>query len=60
MPTSELSDALNPYVAQPRLRQLDPLYSPSQQPLSQYSHQYVTHRSELELAISEPASQPSQ
>ncbi|KAG5341929.1 hypothetical protein C0989_006772 [Termitomyces sp. Mn162] len=51
MPSSELSNALNPYANQPRPRPsyavpYDQLAPPQPQP-------YVPHRSELELAISE-------
>ncbi|EGN93014.1 hypothetical protein SERLA73DRAFT_190145 [Serpula lacrymans var. lacrymans S7.3] len=59
MPTSELSDALNPHVVQTRSRpsNASPLYSDSLQPVIQRPQQYVPHRSELELAISEPPPQ---
>ncbi|KIJ20295.1 hypothetical protein PAXINDRAFT_68206 [Paxillus involutus ATCC 200175] len=61
MPTSELSDALNPYYAQSRARPLQSASSnqrppPPTQPAAQ---QHVPHRSELELAISEPPRPPA-
>ncbi|KAF8897679.1 hypothetical protein BD779DRAFT_1432207 [Infundibulicybe gibba] len=59
MPTSELSDALNPYATQtrPRTQHID--YStPAQPPPQQIQAQHVPHRSELELAISEPPPPP--
>ena len=65
MPTSELSDALNPNVVRQRtydnalvyqdqrihtdLHHQNFLYDQQQQP-----HEYVRHRSELELAVVEP------
>ncbi|KDQ64637.1 hypothetical protein JAAARDRAFT_145597 [Jaapia argillacea MUCL 33604] len=54
MPTSELSDALNPYIVQPRSRNAGAtLHQPP--PLAvQQPQPYIPHRSELELAISEP------
>ncbi|KAG6903491.1 hypothetical protein C0995_005514 [Termitomyces sp. Mi166 len=52
MPSSELSNALNPYANQPRPR---PSYSvPYEQLPPPQPQLYVPHRSELELAISEP------
>ncbi|KAJ7498763.1 hypothetical protein FB451DRAFT_1202938 [Mycena latifolia] len=52
MPSSELSDALNPYVAHAR-----PAYST---PALQPAQPYIPHRSELELAVSEaPRSRPN-
>ena len=61
MPTSELSDALNPYYAQPRPR---PAHASGQQrppPVLQSAalQQHAPHRSELELAISEPPRPPA-
>ncbi|KAH8105950.1 hypothetical protein BXZ70DRAFT_405400 [Cristinia sonorae] len=59
--TSELSNALNPNIAQARSRQrnnyppLPPDHVPQQQPVPVPA--YVPHRSELELAITEPAYQ---
>ncbi|KAJ6628778.1 hypothetical protein B0H10DRAFT_1777225 [Mycena sp. CBHHK59/15] len=53
MPSSELSDALNPYIAQARPRHsTGSAYST---PALQPAQPYIPHRSELELAISEPA-----
>ncbi|KAF9006502.1 hypothetical protein BDQ17DRAFT_287695 [Cyathus striatus] len=64
--SSELSNALNPYASQSRPRNTPQSYQPSFQPSPQPDpqpplqqvhsplHQYVPHRSELELAISEP------
>ena len=57
MPSSELSDALNPYAS--RQRTSVPEYSPlnrslSFQPVVQPPQQYVPHVSELEMAIAEP------
>ncbi|KAJ7283938.1 hypothetical protein C8J57DRAFT_1054359 [Mycena rebaudengoi] len=51
--SSELSDALNPYVAQtrPRISTTSAFSTPS----LQSAQPYIPHRSELELAISEPA-----
>src|SRR6266702_1602733 len=60
MPTSELSDALNPYYAQPRPRPTH--LSGNQRPppaLQPATPQHATHRSELELAISEPPRPPA-
>jgi hypothetical protein len=55
MPTSELSNALNPYVTQDGHRQLVAEYStPLQQVAPIPQQHYAPHRSELELAISEP------
>ncbi|THH15382.1 hypothetical protein EW146_g5087 [Bondarzewia mesenterica] len=56
MPTSELSDALNPHVVQTRPRRA---YSDNITPalpsiVQQPQVSYVPHRSELEYAISEP------
>jgi hypothetical protein len=56
MPTSELSDALNPYA---RYRQNVYEYSPQAQhilyqPVVQPVQQHVPHVSELEMAITEP------
>ncbi|KAK2466118.1 hypothetical protein APHAL10511_001760 [Amanita phalloides] len=54
MPTSELSNALNPYVTQERPRQPVAEYpAPLPQAASTPQH-YAPHRSELELAVSEP------
>ncbi|CAA7259645.1 unnamed protein product [Cyclocybe aegerita] len=64
MPTSELSDALNPYASQSRQRQSAPVdYSPPNQTISYQtvappSQQYVPHVSDLELAIAEPTPAP--
>ncbi|KAH0839921.1 hypothetical protein J3R83DRAFT_873 [Lanmaoa asiatica] len=55
MPTSELSDALNPYYAQQRSRSTH--VSGNQRPLPALQPaalQHAPHRSELELAISAP------
>ncbi|KAJ3710381.1 hypothetical protein C8R42DRAFT_729291 [Lentinula raphanica] len=55
--SSELSDALNPYYSQPRNTQpSDYSYANHVHPVVQPSPLYVPHRSELELAISEPLS----
>jgi hypothetical protein len=54
MPTSELSNALNPYVTQDRHRQPVTEYSTPMQQVVPIPQQYAPHRSELELAISEP------
>lgn len=59
MPSSELSDALNPYASQIRQRTSVAEYSPSNrnlsfQPVVQPPQQYVPHVSELEMAIAEP------
>jgi hypothetical protein len=57
MPSSELSDALNPYASQIRQRTSLPEYSPSNlsfEPVVQPPQQYVPHVSELEMAIAEP------
>ena len=61
MPTSELTDALNPFIGQQR----QPQYPPDQHPYSNQSfhtqpHQssFTPHRSELEYAISEPPPPP--
>ncbi|TFK43658.1 hypothetical protein BDQ12DRAFT_731647 [Crucibulum laeve] len=56
--SSELSNALNPYASQSHSRSTIVEYLPPVQPIQQGSHQYVPHRSELELAISEPMPQP--
>ncbi|KAJ6598902.1 hypothetical protein DFH09DRAFT_18137 [Mycena vulgaris] len=52
MPSSELSDALNPYVAHSRPR--NSTTSAYSTPALQSAQPYIPHRSELELAISEP------
>ncbi|KAF9464408.1 hypothetical protein BDZ94DRAFT_1256373 [Collybia nuda] len=54
MSTSELSNALNPYANQPRPRPEIAAYSTEPVPVAQQQHHYVPHRSELELAVSEP------
>ena len=54
MPSSELSNALNPYIVQTRSRSSGSSYSTHLQPVVQPSQQHVPHRSELELAITEP------
>ena len=59
MPSSELSDALNPHASQIRQRTSVTEYSPltcnlSFQPVVQPPQQYVPHVSELEMAIAEP------
>jgi hypothetical protein len=54
MPTSELSNALNPYVTQDRHRQPVTEYSTPLQQVASIPQHYAPHRSELELAISEP------
>jgi len=66
MPSSELSDALNPYASHIRQRTSVAGYSPpnnnlSFQPVVQPPQQYVPHVSELEMAIAEPPApaQPS-
>ncbi|KAE9410188.1 hypothetical protein BT96DRAFT_913015 [Gymnopus androsaceus JB14] len=57
--SSELSDALNPYFTQPRNSRPSSVHYPQQlQPVIQPSQQYVPHRSELEMAISEPMYAP--
>jgi hypothetical protein len=58
MPSSELSNALNPYASQIRQR-TSAEYPPSNhnlsfQPVVQPPQQYVPHVSELEMAIAEP------
>ncbi|KAJ7682642.1 hypothetical protein DFH06DRAFT_1314835 [Mycena polygramma] len=53
MTSSELSDALNPHVAQARARNCTASAYPT--PALQPAQPYIPHRSELELAISEPA-----
>lgn len=58
MPTSELSDALNPYYAQPRPRTT---HGSGQRPppaLQSAAPQHAPHRSELALAISRPPATP--
>ena len=56
MSSSELSNALNPYVVQTRSRSLNNnAYQSHLQPVVQPPQQHVPHRSELELAIAEPA-----
>ncbi|KAF9076805.1 hypothetical protein BDP27DRAFT_1413953 [Rhodocollybia butyracea] len=53
--SSELSDALNPYYTQPRNSHVSNYdYAEHLQPVIQSSSQHVPHRSELELAFSEP------
>ncbi|KAF9247344.1 hypothetical protein BU15DRAFT_84857 [Melanogaster broomeanus] len=61
MPTSELSDALNPYYAQSRSRSSHAASPNQRQPPSTQTaiQQHVPHRSELELAISEPPRPPA-
>ncbi|PFH51403.1 hypothetical protein AMATHDRAFT_74957 [Amanita thiersii Skay4041] len=54
MPTSELSNALNPYANQERPRQPHADYAAPIQQVIQPPQQYVPHRSELELAMAEP------
>jgi hypothetical protein len=59
MPSSELSDALNPYASQTRQRTTVAEYPPSNhnlsfQPVVQPPQQYVPHVSELQMAIAEP------
>lgn len=56
MPSSELSNALNPYANQPRPRPAYPVPYDTLQP--QQPPPYVPHRSELELAVSEPPPPP--
>ncbi|EIN10238.1 hypothetical protein PUNSTDRAFT_142309 [Punctularia strigosozonata HHB-11173 SS5] len=61
MPTSELSDALNPNVVHQRNTPHMPYASPSTshlQPVLRQAREHVPHRSELELAISEPVPPP--
>ncbi|KAF8557004.1 hypothetical protein OG21DRAFT_430135 [Imleria badia] len=60
MPTSELSDALNPYYAHPRPRPAQ-LSGPQRPPpaLQSAAPPHAPHRSELELAISEPTRPPA-
>ncbi|KAF9782915.1 hypothetical protein BJ322DRAFT_1073300 [Thelephora terrestris] len=73
MPTSELSDALNPNVVRPRNYDDVLVYQdrqahsnfhhlnlPYAQPPQQPQYEYVPHRSELELAVVEPALSQSQ
>ncbi|KAJ4478283.1 hypothetical protein J3R30DRAFT_3890102, partial [Lentinula aciculospora] len=60
MGSSELSDALNPCFTQQRNSQSpNSNYFEHLQPIIQPSQQYVPHRSELELAISDPQSPPA-
>ncbi|KAH7931242.1 hypothetical protein BV22DRAFT_1027471 [Leucogyrophana mollusca] len=60
MPTSELSDALNPYYAQSRSRSTNnSVFPENTQRQTQHSQQYAPHRSELELAVSEPPQPPA-
>ncbi|KIL70175.1 hypothetical protein M378DRAFT_156244 [Amanita muscaria Koide BX008] len=59
MPTSELSNALNPYITQERPRQQVTEYQTSLPQVAPPQH-YVPHRSELELAISVPQPIPPQ
>lgn len=54
MPTSELSNALNPYVTQDGHRHPVAEYSTPSQQVAPTPQHYAPHRSELELAISEP------
>ena len=67
MPTSELSDALNPNVVRQRDYGNGPVYQDQQNnanlhhpnfyyelPQQQPHHEYAPHRSELELAVVEP------
>ncbi|KAG6911232.1 hypothetical protein DXG01_003099 [Tephrocybe rancida] len=56
MPSSELSNALNPYINQPRTR--TSFSAPYPQVAPPQPQPYVPHRSELELAISEPQAPP--
>ncbi|KDR83877.1 hypothetical protein GALMADRAFT_236338 [Galerina marginata CBS 339.88] len=64
MPTSELSDALNPYASQARQRSSNTDYS---QPTNSISYQavvnppqqHIPHVSELQLAITEPTPAPA-
>lgn len=57
MPTSELSDALNPYASQSRQRPIQNF--PNYSNVPQAPPNYVPHRSELERAIAErPPSPP--
>lgn len=58
MPTSELSDALNPYYAQPRSRTTHVSGQRPPPALQSAAPQHAPHRSELELAISEPPRPP--
>ncbi|GLB33954.1 hypothetical protein LshimejAT787_0108380 [Lyophyllum shimeji] len=59
MPSSELSNALNPYVGQSRSRTSSSTYFTPYDTVAPTPVQpYVPHRSELELAISEPPPPP--
>src|SRR6266404_1791577 len=65
MPTSELTDALNPFVGQQQQQQQQQPYSeqhaytqPFQAVHTPQSSSFVPHRSELEYAISEPPPPP--
>ncbi|KAF8138462.1 hypothetical protein EV363DRAFT_1393914 [Boletus edulis] len=58
MPTSELSDALNPYYAQSRPRPAHASGQQRQPPVPQLAAPQHPHRSELELAISVPPRPP--
>ncbi|RDB22541.1 hypothetical protein Hypma_010034 [Hypsizygus marmoreus] len=61
MHSSELSNALNPYISQSRPQPSAPVYVQQYEPIAQPPpSQYVPHRSELELAISEPPPPPPQ
>jgi hypothetical protein len=55
MHTSELNNALNPYASQSRSRHS---YQAPHEQAAQPAQQYTPHRSELELAISEPPPPP--
>jgi len=66
MPTSELSDALNPYASQNRRGPSINEYAYTQndeaisyQPIVQPPLQHVPHVSELELAVAEPPPPPA-
>ncbi|KAG9317452.1 hypothetical protein JVU11DRAFT_1652 [Chiua virens] len=59
MPTSELSDALNPYYAQTRSRTTHASESQRPPAVQPAPLQQAAHRSELELAISEPPRPPA-
>ncbi|KAF5388452.1 hypothetical protein D9615_000536 [Tricholomella constricta] len=59
MPSSELSNALNPYINQSRSRTSSSAYSTPYNLVAQPPAQpYIPHRSELESAISEPPPPP--
>ncbi|KAI0068808.1 hypothetical protein BV25DRAFT_1874039 [Artomyces pyxidatus] len=58
MPTSELSDALNPNAAHSRPRTYSDFQTTISPPVVQHQAAFVPHRSELEYAIFEPPPPP--